>query len=153
MTSTRALLPVALLTLALAPPALAQPPEIAGRWVITKAAIAPWSDPQQAGGPTGSHVFRTWKTSGWSTYTLTEAQKRTATVSICVKCRNYRGQWKRHGRQALVYAYWGDRPASPRSPPPRYRRARAVLRPPPRRTRWVPGTRRSPAGRALPPGR
>src|SRR3954470_3927317 len=69
--------------------------------------------PRQPGGPTGSYVFRTWKTSGWSTYTLADAKKRTATVSICVKCRNYRGQWKRHGRRALVYAYWGYRPLSP----------------------------------------
>lgn len=64
-------------------------------------------------GPTGSYVFRTWKTSGWSEYTLTDAKKRTATVSICVKCRNYHGQWKRHGRQALIYAFWGHRPRSP----------------------------------------
>src|SRR5437763_4463848 len=71
--------------------------------------------PKQPGGPTGSYVFRTWKTSGGSTYTLSDAKKRTATVSICVKCRNYRGQWKRHGRQALVYAYWGYRPGSPDS--------------------------------------
>jgi hypothetical protein len=71
--------------------------------------------PRQPGGPTGSYVFRTWKTSGWSSHTLTDARKRSATVSICVKCRNYRGQWKRHGRQALVYAYWGYRPASPES--------------------------------------
>jgi Transposase DDE domain len=49
--------------------------------------------PRQPGGPTGSYVFRTWKKSGWSEYTLTDAKKRTATVSICVKCRNYRGQW------------------------------------------------------------
>ena len=70
--------------------------------------------PRQPGGPTGSYVFRTWKSSGWSRYTLTEAKTgRTATVSICVKCRNYRGQWKRHGRQALIYAYWGYRPKSP----------------------------------------
>src|SRR4051794_2978461 len=69
--------------------------------------------PKQRGGPTGSYVFRTWKTSGWSTYTLADAKKRTATVSICVRCGNYRGQWKRHGRQALVYACWGYRPASP----------------------------------------
>jgi len=65
--------------------------------------------------PRRVYVFRTWKTSGWSRYTLTDAKKRTATVSICVKCRNYRGQWKRHGRQALVYAYWGFRPPSPDS--------------------------------------
>ena len=69
--------------------------------------------PKQPGGPTGSHVFRTWKTSGWSQYTLADAKKRTATVSICVRCRNYRGERKRHGRQALIYAYWGYRPASP----------------------------------------
>jgi Transposase DDE domain len=69
--------------------------------------------PKQPGGPTGSTVLRTWKKGGWSAYTLTDAKKRTATVSICVKCRNYRGQWKRHGRPALVYAYWGYRPASP----------------------------------------
>lgn len=70
--------------------------------------------PKQPGGPTGSYVFRTWKASGWSRYTLTEAKTgRTATVSICVKCRNYRGQWKRHGRRALIYAYWGYRPKSP----------------------------------------
>src|SRR3954469_12974957 len=69
--------------------------------------------PKQTGGPTGSYVFRAWKTSGWSTYTLADAKRRTATVSICVKCGNYRGQWKRHGRQALVSASWGYRPASP----------------------------------------
>jgi Transposase DDE domain len=71
--------------------------------------------PKQPGGPTGSYTFRTWTKSGWSTYTLTDAKKQTATVSICVKCRNYRGQWKRHGRQALVYAYWGYQPPSPES--------------------------------------
>jgi Transposase DDE domain len=71
--------------------------------------------PKRPGGPTGSYVFRTWKTSGWSTHTLADAKKRTATVSICVRCRNYRGQWRRHGRQALVYAYWGYRPTSPES--------------------------------------
>src|SRR3954471_4116926 len=63
--------------------------------------------PKKPGGPTGSYVFRTWKTSGWSEYTLSDAKKRTATVSICVKCRNYRGQGNRRGRQALAYAYWG----------------------------------------------
>ena len=46
--------------------------------------------PKQRGGPTGSYVFRTWKESGWSTYTLTEAKKRTAAGSIWVKCRHSR---------------------------------------------------------------
>jgi putative transposase len=63
-------------------------------------------------GPSGTKVFLAWKKSGWGTYTLSDARKRTATVSICVKCRNYRGQWKRHGRQRLVYASWGLRPSS-----------------------------------------
>jgi putative transposase len=63
-------------------------------------------------GPSGTRVFLTWKRSGWGRYTLTDAKKRKATVSICVKCRNYRGQWQRHGRQRLVYAYWGLQPSS-----------------------------------------
>jgi len=71
--------------------------------------------PKQRGGPSGSYVFRTWKKSGWSTYTLADAKKRPATVSICVKCRNYRGERKRRGRQALIYAYWGYRPSTPDS--------------------------------------
>jgi Transposase DDE domain len=71
--------------------------------------------PKHPKGPSGSYVFRTWRTSGWSTYTLADAKKRTATVSICVKCRNYRGERKRHGRQALIYAYWGYQPPSPES--------------------------------------
>lgn len=63
-------------------------------------------------GPSGTRVFLTWTRSGWGSYTLTDAKKRKATVAICVKCRNYRGQWKRHGRQKLVYAYWGLKPSS-----------------------------------------
>jgi hypothetical protein len=69
--------------------------------------------PKHPKGPSGSYVFRTWKKSGWSTYTLADATKQTATVSICVKCRNYRGERKRHGRQAMIYAYWGHQPLSP----------------------------------------
>src|SRR5512138_32834 len=69
--------------------------------------------PKHPNGPSGSYVFRTWKRSGWSRYTLTDAKQRTATVAIGVKCRNYRGQWKRRGRQALIYAFWGYRPPSP----------------------------------------
>src|SRR4051812_15318577 len=71
--------------------------------------------PEHPKGPSGSYIFRTWKVSGWWRYTLADAKKRTATVSICVKCRNYRGERKRHGRQALIYAYWGYQPASPDS--------------------------------------
>jgi DDE family transposase len=69
--------------------------------------------PKHPNGPSGSYVFRTWTTSGWSAHTLSDTKKRTATVSIGVKCRNYRGQWKRHGRQVLIYAYGGYQPPSP----------------------------------------
>lgn len=58
-------------------------------------------------GPSGSRVFATWKKSGWGRYTLTNAQKQKATVAVCVKCRNRRGERGRHGREALVYAYGG----------------------------------------------
>lgn len=78
--------------------------------------------PKQRGGPSGSYVFQTWKRSGWSEHTLADAKKNTATVSICVKCHNYRGQWKRHGRQPLIYAYWGYQPPSPDSVFTTYRR-------------------------------
>jgi putative transposase len=78
----------------------------AARYPFLMPVVCHGRSPKQPGGPTGSYVFRTWKTSGWSTHTLADAKKRTATVSICVKCRNYRGQWKRHGRQVLIYAYW-----------------------------------------------
>ena len=87
----------------------------AARYPFVMPVVCHGLSPKRAGGPTGSYVFRTWKKSGWSTYSLADAKKRTATVSICVKCRNYRGQWKRHGRQALIYAYWGYRPPSPHS--------------------------------------
>ena len=61
------------------------------------------------------YASRTRETSGWSRPTLTDAEERTATVSICVKCRNSRGQWKRHGRRALISASRGYQPASPES--------------------------------------
>jgi putative transposase len=63
-------------------------------------------------GPSGTNVFLTWKQSGWGEYTLHDAQRRSARVAICVKCRSYRGQWQRHGRQRLVYAFWGLSPPS-----------------------------------------
>ncbi|GAC1404860.1 MAG: ISH3-like element ISH27-3 family transposase [Chloroflexota bacterium] len=62
-------------------------------------------------GPSGPRVFATRKKGGWDEYTVTASDGSTARVSICVHCRNYNGQWKRHGRQALVYAYWGISPS------------------------------------------
>ncbi len=64
-------------------------------------------------GPSSTNQFLAWKSSGWSTYTLTDAHKRRVTVRICVMCRNCQGQRGRHGRQPLVYAYWGLKPSSP----------------------------------------
>jgi len=58
-------------------------------------------------GPSASRVFACWKKSGWGRYTLTSSTKERATVSVCVKCRNRRGERGRHGREALVYAYGG----------------------------------------------
>src|SRR5512147_421278 len=63
-------------------------------------------------GPRGTRVFATHKRHGWFRYTLTSASKRTATVQICVHCRNWRGQRNRHGRQTLVYACWGVSPTT-----------------------------------------
>jgi hypothetical protein len=63
--------------------------------------------PDHPKGPSGSRAFAAWKRSGWSRYTLTDAQGRQATVAVCVKCRNRRGERGRKGREALVYAYGG----------------------------------------------
>ena len=63
-------------------------------------------------GPSGTNAFLTWEKSGWGTYTLHDAHQRPARVSICVKCRYYRGAWRRHGKQRLVYAFWGLKPLS-----------------------------------------
>jgi putative transposase len=58
-------------------------------------------------GPSGTRVFAAMKRSGWSEYTMRGGEMRTARVRVCVSCPNDRGQWKRHGRQALAYACWG----------------------------------------------
>jgi hypothetical protein len=58
-------------------------------------------------GVSGARVFGAYQRSGWSRYSLTDAQKRKATVQLCVQCRKLRGERGKHGRQALVYAYGG----------------------------------------------
>jgi hypothetical protein len=78
-------------------------------------------------GPSGSRVFGAYRRSGWSRYTLTDAQGRKATVRVCVKCRNLRGERGRYGRQALVYAYGGGlQPGSYRWVKETYRRRFAI---------------------------
>lgn len=61
---------------------------------------------------TGLRRFFQQKRSGWGVHTWRNPAGKKATVKICVSCRNYRGRWKKHGRQPLVYAYWGFEPAS-----------------------------------------
>jgi putative transposase len=61
-------------------------------------------------GPSGSNLFKQCKTSGWSRYTLSDAAKQTATVRVCIKCRNRRGERGKTGREAWIYAYWGMHP-------------------------------------------
>lgn len=77
-------------------------------------------------GPSGTRVFHLRKRSGWGRHTLRNAAGQKATLQICVRCRNYRGQWKRHGRQALVYGYWGLSPSSWRWVAETYRRRFAI---------------------------
>jgi hypothetical protein len=65
-----------------------------------------------AAGPSGTRVFALRKRSGWGRYTVKAADGQVARVALGIHCRNYDGQWGRHGRQALVYAYWGFVPSS-----------------------------------------
>lgn len=69
-------------------------------------AVARGRRPKGGKPATGIRGFQQRKKGGWGKHTLTSDKTR-ATVSICVFCGNYRGQWKRHGRYAWVYAYWG----------------------------------------------
>jgi putative transposase len=83
--------------------------------------------PEHPKGVSGSRVFATWKRSGWSRYTLTDAQGRTAAVGVCVKCRNRRGERRERGREALVYAFGGGLvPGSYRRVKETYRRRFAI---------------------------
>ena len=76
----------------------------AARHPFLRPVVGHGRSPQPPGGPTGRSVFRTGKGSGGSRPTLADARKRTATVSIGVKGRNYQGERMRLGRQALIDA-------------------------------------------------
>jgi len=69
--------------------------------------------PDHADGPSGTRVFATRKRSGWGRYTVKAADGCVARVSLGIHGRNYNGQWGRHGRQTLVYAFWGFEPPNP----------------------------------------
>jgi hypothetical protein len=94
----------------------------AARYPFLMPVVCRGRKPEHPKGPSGTRVFLTWKRSGWGRYTLTNAARRQATVGICVKCRNYRGRWRRRGRQRLVYAFGGHRPSSYRWVSATYRR-------------------------------
>jgi putative transposase len=64
-------------------------------------------------GPGGTRVFAYRKRSGFRRRRLTGPKGRTATVGICVPCRNRRGRRGQHGRERLVYASWGRPPPAP----------------------------------------
>jgi putative transposase len=65
------------------------------------------------GGPSGTRVFWGYRRGGWGRYTLRETGGgRTATVAIAVHVRNRAGRRGKHGREHLVYAYWGWQPTS-----------------------------------------
>ena len=82
--------------------------------------------PDHAKGPSGTRVFATRKRGGWGKYTVTASDGQVARVSICVHCRNYNGQWGRHGRQALVYAFWGFEASSTKWVRETYRKRFAI---------------------------
>jgi hypothetical protein len=63
-------------------------------------------------GPSSTRVFHLQKRSGWGRHTLRNAAGQKATIPVCVKCRNLRGERHKHGRKALVYGYWGLSPSS-----------------------------------------
>ena len=67
-----------------------------------------------ADGPSGTRVFALRKRSGCGRYTVKAAAGTVARVSLGIHCRNYNGQWGRHGRQTLVYAFWGFEPSRTR---------------------------------------
>jgi Transposase DDE domain len=76
-------------------------------------AVARGRKPKDGKPATGIRAFQLLKRGGWGKHRLASGKK-SATVSISVHCGNYRGQWKRHGRYAWVYAFWGFQPATTR---------------------------------------
>jgi hypothetical protein len=77
-------------------------------------------------GPGGTRIFATRKKGGWDEYTMTSGDKKKARVSICINCRNYNGQWGRHGRQTLVYAFWKINPTNTKWVRETYRKRFAI---------------------------
>lgn len=64
-------------------------------------------------GPGGTRVFDYWRASGFGRHRLTQTGGTSASVGIVVHCRNRAGRRGKHGREHLVYAYWGWPPPAP----------------------------------------
>jgi hypothetical protein len=75
------------------------------------------------GGPGGTRAFQGWKRGGFGVYALKETGRkgRKARVGICVHVRNRMGRRGKHGRENLVYAYWGWQPRQARAVSELYR--------------------------------
>jgi len=82
--------------------------------------------PGHADGPSGTRVFAARKRSGWGRYIVKAADGAVARVALGIHCRNYNGQWGRHGRQTLVYAFWGFEASSTRWLRETYRKRFAI---------------------------
>ncbi len=86
----------------------------AARMPFVMPAVARGRKPSKKQKATGIRAFAQCKRSTWGEHTLQEPGKRKARVQIGVHCGNYRGRWKKRGRFAWVYAYWGIRPGTTR---------------------------------------
>jgi hypothetical protein len=58
-------------------------------------AIKRGKKPQAPGGPSGTYVMAQWKSSAWTTYTLTSAKDGQVTFDLAVVCHNLQGRWGR----------------------------------------------------------
>jgi len=74
-------------------------------------AIARGRKPGPGKAASGIRDLQQRKRGCWSEHTLASGKRR-ARVRIAVFCGNYRGAWKRRGRYAWVYAFWGLQPKS-----------------------------------------
>jgi putative transposase len=72
-------------------------------------------------GPGGTRVFDYWRRGGTARHRLIAPGGRAASVGIVVHCRNRAGRRGKHGRERLVYAYWGWVPPSARQVSELYR--------------------------------
>jgi hypothetical protein len=61
-------------------------------------------------GPGGTRVFSYWRRSGFGRHALRRTGGEVARVGVVVHCRNRAGRRGKHGRERLVYAYWGWEP-------------------------------------------